>query len=209
MTENKITVLMASFLGNYPNCADDREQKFQRAVNSFLEQSHRNAELIIVSDGCDRTDMLYDVYYKYYPHIRHFRIEKQPLFSGNVRQRGLEEATGKIVTFLDSDDMLGRTHLANINSAFPDKDYDWVYYNDFIYDGVNQIPKIVSLEKGSIGTSSIAHLTCLRDKGLSWAGCDGYTHDWKYVERLIKFNRYKKIYGCSYYICHIPNQIDT
>jgi hypothetical protein len=109
----------------------------------------------------------------------------------------------------NTDDMMGRNHLSNINTAFPEKDYDWVYYNDFIYDGMNQIPKIVSLEKGSIGTSSIAHLTCLREKGLSWAGCDGYTHDWKYVERLLKFNRYKKIYGCSYFICHIPDQVNS
>jgi len=209
--QNKISVIMPSYLGYYPNCADDRERKFERAVNSFLQQSHKRAELIIISDGCDKTDLLFQTYFKDEPSIIHHRIEKQPIFSGNVRQAGLEMATGDLVCYLDTDDMFGRNHLSNINSCFPQgHNFEWAFYNDFLYASAsNHIPKIVSLEKGSIGTSSIVHLTSLRDKGLSWTGCDKYNHDWLFVERLMKFSKHKKIFGCAYFICHIPDQINS
>ena len=34
----KISVVMASFLGDYPGCAKDRVKKFIRSVNSFLDK---------------------------------------------------------------------------------------------------------------------------------------------------------------------------
>lgn len=211
MFDNKISVICASFLGQYEGAASNREDKFIRAINTFINQTHKNSELIIVSDGCDKTDLLYKVYFEKHENIRHFRIPKQSLFSGMVRQKGIEEAKGNLICYLDGDDMMGRNHLSNINCNFPKgNDYDWVYYNDFYYASPTEIiPKVVSLEKGSIGTPSIAHLTSLRERGLSWKGCDKYNHDWLLVQRLMKFPRYKKIYGCSYYMCHIPNQLDA
>jgi len=65
------------------------------------------------------------------------------------------------------------------------------------------IPKDVKLEHNSIRTSSIAHRNKIL---LSWRGCNGYGHDWKFVQRLMKYYKSsKKIYGAEYYICHIPN----
>ena len=53
----KFSVIMASYLGNYPGCANNREAKFIRSVKSFLNQSYDNKELIIVSDGCEITTL--------------------------------------------------------------------------------------------------------------------------------------------------------
>jgi glycosyltransferase involved in cell wall biosynthesis len=215
MSDNRISVICASFLGEYDGSADNREQKFRRAVDSFVKQSHREKELIIVSDGCEKTNFIYDSIYSKHPEIKLVKLSKQILFSGNVRQAGLEKATGRITCYLDVDDFLGYNHLANISTCFGEKDdWDWVYYNDYIWKGEkenpNYIPKLVSLDHGSIGTSSIAHLTSLAKKGLSWKGCDGYGHDFAFVQRLMKgFKRYKKIHGCAYYICHIPNLLDV
>lgn len=212
---HKISVIAASYLGEYEGCASNREQKFCRAVDSFLKQTHPNKELIIVSDGCEKTNIIVQTKYAKIPEIRLFRKSKQPLFSGKIRQMGLQVATGVITCYLDVDDFLGVNHLSSINAGFGDNlDADWVYYNDFIYKGANSnpntIPKMVSLEHGSIGTSSIAHLTNLRDKGLSWSGCDGYGHDFELVQQLIRnHRRFKKIYGCAYNICHIPNLLDV
>jgi len=48
-----------------------------------------------------------------------------------------------------------------------------------------------------------------RNKKINWDKCDGYGHDFKFIERLIKWSSKKdKIYGGTYIICHIPNQID-
>jgi glycosyltransferase involved in cell wall biosynthesis len=51
----KASVIMASFLGDYPNAASNRDKKLIRAVNSFINQSYENKELVIVSDGCTKT----------------------------------------------------------------------------------------------------------------------------------------------------------
>ena len=55
----KVSVIMASFLGSYPGRSSNPEDKFIRAVKSFITQTYENKELIIVSDGCQMTNMLY------------------------------------------------------------------------------------------------------------------------------------------------------
>ena len=47
----KISVIMQSYLGEYPGARSNPKYKFVRAVNSFLLQKHPDKELIIVSDG--------------------------------------------------------------------------------------------------------------------------------------------------------------
>ena len=51
--QDKITVIMPSYLGEYPTAASNREVKFRRAVESFLIQEL--GKLIIIADGCQKT----------------------------------------------------------------------------------------------------------------------------------------------------------
>ena len=56
----KVSVVMASYLGEYPGRTSNPEPKFIRAVKSFLSQTYENKELIICADGCDRTVEIYN-----------------------------------------------------------------------------------------------------------------------------------------------------
>lgn len=200
---------MPSFLKQYEGSSKNRIFGFQRAVDSFLNNDYQNKTLIIVSDGCKDTCNIYENKYKQFNEIKLIVLDKQPLFSGNVREAGLRAATGNIINYLDTDDIIEKNHLSAINKGFIDNDCDFVFYNDFI----KHLPfrpeteRIVTLTGGSVGTSSIAHKNLPE---ISWKGCDGYGHDWTFIQRLIKFYpNYKKIEGCSYIVCHLPNGRET
>lgn len=212
----KISVLMPCFLGEYAFSATSKEAKFQRAVESFIAQSHSEKELIIVSDGCERTIILASQY-TFNPQIKIYQIPKQELFSGMVRNTALFYATGDLICYLDGDDYFGgHSHLKAIAHGFGSHpDADWVFFDDHIIYRMNPMTneilaksqREVTLNSGIIGTSSIAHKKLPE---FSWAGCDGYNHDWTFIKKLIDSNRpHYKIDGCEYFVCHIPQSIDN
>lgn len=206
----KVSVIMPSFLGYYDGCASDRENKFIRAVHSFLENSLDEKELIIVGDNCPITESVLNDYFKHEINIGKIKFhqfsKKQKLFSGSLRSKGIELASGEYICYLDTDDILGKGHLLSIYNQVSSQNLDWAYYNDFVNSDAGLITKKVDLQKDSIGTSSIIHR---KDKKINWDKCDGYGHDFKFIQRLISWSNNKdKIYGGTYIICHIPNQID-
>jgi glycosyltransferase involved in cell wall biosynthesis len=212
---DKISVIMASHLKEYPHCAEDRVVKFHRAINSFLNQSYYNKELIVVSDGCEVTASEIR-HYDNNPLIKFTMIEKQPIFSGNVRNVGCILATGNIICYLDTDDMMGINHLGSIINGFNHyNDVDWVYFNDYVIYRFNPVTKDilakgerdVQLDYGTIGTSSIAHKN---NTEINWVDCNGYGHDWTFIKtKLIDTGKkHQKINGTEYLVCHIPNSVD-
>lgn len=209
---HKVSVIMPVYLGHYEGCAEDREEKFVRAINSFLNNDYENKELIVIGDCCSKSESILQEQFtdELISHkIKFYNMpKKQKLFSGKLRSIGLELAEGKYIMYLDSDDMFGDKHITNVYSQLEFNNLDWCYYNDFLLpDGGQLIKKEVELEHGSIGTSSIAHIN---SRKLNWFWCNGYGHDWKFVKKLIRFsNNYEKIYGATYIICHIPETIDN
>lgn len=210
---------MPCFLGNYEGAAIDRREKLIRAIHSFNSQSYPNRELIIVADGCDETVEVGNQF-NINGDIKVIKVPKQKLFSGNLRDEGVKSATGDIICYLDSDDVIGVNHLLTIVDDFYYTNKDWLYYNDYILTqiGAPAILKEVELTHGSIGTSSIAHKRNVysKTKGIfgknkiTWKGCDGYGHDWKFIQKLMSHNLvHGKIYGCEYLICHIPSVLDN
>jgi glycosyltransferase involved in cell wall biosynthesis len=206
----ELSVVMPSYLGEYEGCASDRENKFIRSVHSFLENSLYDKELIVIGDKCEITECILNEYFKHELNIGRIKFyqfsNKQKLFSGSLRSKGIELASGEYICYLDTDDILGKNHLSSIYNQVKTENLDWAYFNDFINSDAGLITKKVELKKDSIGTSSIIHR---KDKKINWDKCDGYGHDYQFIERLIKWsNKKDKIYGGTYIICHIPNQID-
>jgi glycosyltransferase involved in cell wall biosynthesis len=198
----KVSVIMASFLGDYPNAAKNRDKKFVRAVKSFINQTYQNTELIIVSDGCTKTYEIYKENWDEIENIQCFILPKQPLYGGEVRTEGLKNVTGEIVAYLDNDDMWGKTHLETIVSQFDIDNYDWVYYDDYLVgskDFKTLHKRLVEPRFGQIGTSSICHKNI---PDIKWD--TGYGHDWMFVLTLAsKGLRFKKLKNIpQYLVCH-------
>lgn len=125
----KISVIMQVYLGDYPGARTFARAKFVRAVNSFLSQTHPDKELIIVSDGCVFAKQIAEAVYGDNSLIRFVWIppedrkmyhERQGkvFYRGLPKARGLQHATGDIVCYLDSDDLILPTYLFMLQSAW-------------------------------------------------------------------------------------------
>ena len=140
----KVSVIMQSYLGDYPGSRSHPEFKFVRAVGSFLTQQHEDKELIIASDGCDRTQQLYERLYSHLPHVKFVRAERHDeddrmyvvkqqegssvtKHRGEARALGLEAATGDIVAYMDSDDVILSHRLSDLAADWSDKDARHTY----------------------------------------------------------------------------------
>lgn len=184
---------MASFLGQYGSHAPGvtRDAKFKRAVKSFLNQTYENKELIIIADGCQRTQQIYDDNWTDNTLIKCLLTTKQPLYSGEIRNIGNKIAAGEIISYLDNDDVIGKNHLETIEKQFTD-DFDFVYYDDYLVmdQSFKQLKtRRVQPRFGSIGTSSISHKPTVTNL---WS--TGYGHDWLTVLKLAALGgKFKKL----------------
>jgi glycosyltransferase involved in cell wall biosynthesis len=205
MLNPKISVIMASYLLNYPGAATNRDKKFVRAVNSFKKQTYQNKELIIVSDGCQLTVELYNRFFANDDNIKLIQIPKQQLYSGEMRNAAFKIADGDIISYLDSDDILGKNHLQIIVDGFDLDKFDMVYYDDLmVLDSTFKkfYNRIVEPRWASIGTSSISHKNNIN---VSWS--TGYGHDFIFMMKLASAGlRFKKLErGSEYIVCHYQN----
>ncbi len=81
------------------------EKELERCVNSLINQSLNNIEIILVDDGSpDKCPQLCDNYAKQDSRIRVIHKENGGL--SDARNAGLANATGEYVLFVDSDDYI-------------------------------------------------------------------------------------------------------
>ena len=203
----KFSIIMPSYLGKYKNRAKDVDKKIVRAINSVIAQTFTDWELIIVSDGCDKTDEI--VAEVEDERVRGLRINKQGMFSGTPRNVGIKYAKGEYIVYLDVDDMFGENHLQVINDQITT--YDWYWFDDRSWDGgINDfaIHRVGIDKPGSAGTSNICHR---RDLGVWWTEKLSYLHDWLFIvslkQKTNNFTYLEKV--PMYQICHVPRLLDV
>ncbi len=196
-----ISVVMPSYLGFYhKNAATNRSEKFCRAIESVIDQSYDNWELVIISDGCDRTVELAGMYNDSRLTVK--KINKQPAFHGLPRNTGIEAARHDWIIYLDTDDMYLPNYLKQVTSQIGDK--MWYYVNDIVFDK-KWVTRRCNINKfGKCGTSNIIHR-----KGVLWPEKPDYGHDWSFIKRLkAKWPDYGHMEIQGYCVMHIPNLYD-
>lgn len=83
--------------------AHNNQNSLQKSIESVVNQSYRNIEVLIVENGS--TDNTYRIAKKFarrYSRIKVFRTEKRGV--SNARNIGLDKAKGDIIGFCDADD---------------------------------------------------------------------------------------------------------
>lgn len=113
----------------------NRELSIGRAIESVLNQTYKNIEIIIVDDNSN--DNTYDIVrqfcskYDFIKYIKH----KQNKGGSGARNTGSKEAKGEFLAFLDSDDEWINTKLEkNMNLFESDKEIAMVYSDMFLVD---------------------------------------------------------------------------
>jgi glycosyltransferase involved in cell wall biosynthesis len=199
----KFSIIIASYLGEYRTAAKDRDKKIIRAVKSVLAQSYQDFEIIVVADGCQKTiEVMKQITDE---RVKTFLIPKSKTWSGEPRNKGIEEAQGEFIVYLDIDDLYGKEHLKNIAEGLGS--HDWVWFDDIRFDPRTEDwfnNKCDITQISHHGTSNICHKRTLPAK---WSHV-GYAHDYYFVLELRKNTNFVKILGGEYYVCHVPGQYD-
>jgi glycosyltransferase involved in cell wall biosynthesis len=106
--------------------AYNRAAVITRAINSALDQSFSDLEVVAVDDGSGddtaaRAEAIQD------PRLRVIRHERNA-GGGAARNTGIDAATGRYVAFLDSDDYFLPGKLAAVHRALEAAPDAWVYH---------------------------------------------------------------------------------
>ena len=207
----RISVLMPSFLGDFPGAAPNRRKDFIRAVSSFLAQKHMDRELVIISDGCPETIQITKGMWKpelELGRIKLLELDRHEPFTGAVRQAGIDAATGEWLCSLDTDDYMMPHHLTSIACSV-DKNIDWAYH-DYWIEPYN-LKDVRALYKcdGTIATLNNGTTVWRKDIGVSWEGCDGRSDNKLFCSRLLLHTKYRKIYGTGMVITNVEIKSQT
>lgn len=197
---------MQSFLGEYPRAAKDRDIKIVNAINSALNQSFNDLEVIVIADGCEKTFDIVEKNFFGNEKVSCYYIPKQLIWSGIPRNLGKQKAQGEYCLYLDIDDFYGKDHIKNINDHLDN--YDWVWYCDQRFNVMTkqwQENPCHILRMGYCGTSNVCFKTSC---DVYWPvdGRANYGHDYWFIQDLVKkYPNYNKIPCSQYMVCHIPD----
>jgi glycosyltransferase involved in cell wall biosynthesis len=226
-----ITVVMSSYLGDYPGSRSNPEAKFIRAVQSFINQKHQEKELIIVSDGCEITNGLYKAYYQQNKDITLVRVEKrEEAWPGELRESGRSIAKYEWITYLDSDDVILENHLSIINnkisSLYPNEGiiFNMKYGIPLLEEGNERYYKYLGMTReqlqhilkdskpikgfGKIAYSKAAgkfgtwQIVHKKDLPVRWMNSEKMGEDRYFIDRLKKISKWQEFTG-EYIICHL------
>ena len=91
-------------------CTYNRAKYLDNGINSVLNQTFKDWELIVVDDGSqDNTFEVVNTYVQKFNNIRYFKHQnKKQCYAKNA---GIQASFGKYITFLDSDDAYQPNHL--------------------------------------------------------------------------------------------------
>lgn len=163
-----------------------------RAVNSILQQTRGNFELLITGDACPnfQTDT-----WKYLMDFARRKLEERgctlkwnnnPEHTGGcgyaILNQHIQDANGWYFMILSNDDVLLPNHVENYYSKIKATFYDWVYFDSWVEP--NDAPRNAQLKEGMIGHSELIVKTSYLQKMPPHG--PNYGHDWDLVKNLME-----------------------
>ncbi|BEH91603.1 glycosyl transferase [Turicibacter faecis] len=136
MIKDKVSVILPVY---------NSEKTIEKTINSVLNQSYQNFELIIINDGStDNTDIICSSYIND-SKVRYIYNKNQGV--SKSRNIGLDLAEGEYICFIDSDDLYEKNYLNEMIKRITDNNCDWDICGYQCFESSN---KNFSIEKGFI-----------------------------------------------------------
>lgn len=146
------------------------ENYLAKCLNSLIDQTHQNIEILVVNDGSkDNSEKIIQDYAQKYPEkIKPFNKENGGL--SDARNFGIDQATGDYIGFVDSDDYVTPTMFEEM-TALAEKyqskmvicNIQKVDQNGNVTQKLTQIPNMpekIDLEKNFSVFSDLSYFAC-------------------------------------------------
>lgn len=150
------------------------ERYLQCCIDSILEQSISDLELILVDDGsCDNSGMICDKAAAKDKRVKVFHISNGGV--SRARNLGIENANGEYITFVDSDDYIETDHIRNILIKGEEELAYGGYKNvdgEKVIDSWRPVEQIVTIEEYRCNFESL-----WRENPLCFVWCGCYKTD--------------------------------
>lgn len=137
---SKFSIVLPVYSAYEPGISDPEQRHYrakqvQRAIKSIVSQQFTDWELIIVNDGCtDETPKILDLFAEADKRIKVVHQENQN--RAIARNRGMEEASGDWICWLDSDDEYSTHYLRELHHAI----LDFPEYKIFNFGSIIHFP---------------------------------------------------------------------
>lgn len=146
------------------------EQYLRKCIDSIINQTYRNLEIILVDDGSpDNCPKICDDYA-----LKDSRVKVLHLVNGGAgyaRNRGFQQSKGDFIAFFDSDDVIAPNFFESLYSFFSE-DIDIVECEYAIIDDESKIAfpccNNTNLEKYSMKDAMAKHICDDRFKQIIW-----------------------------------------
>lgn len=167
MREALISVIMPVY---------NAEKRLEMSINSVLNQTYQQLELILIDDGStDSSAMICDLYAR--ADKRVMVVHQENARVSAARNRGIQLATGEYLSFIDADDTIDPETYAVVMKQFTDRSIDMVIYGmqfDYYKNQKLQKRHIKSIEKNyCFNVKNInAHFSYLSDQNYFLSSCN-------------------------------------
>lgn len=100
------------------------EKYIDKCLNSLVNQSYKNIEIIVVNDGSkDNSQQIIDEYKKNYSKLIKSFIKKNGGLS-DARNYGIEKSSGEYLAFIDSDDYIDKDYVKDLYNSIKKNNSD-------------------------------------------------------------------------------------
>jgi len=115
------------------------EKYLENCIDSILNQTYKNLEIILVDDGStDKSSEICDNYSQQHSNI--ITIHKKNGGLSDARNKGIDAANGKYISFIDSDDTIDALFFETLYSLIKryDCDMSLVFFKRVYEDGTDK-----------------------------------------------------------------------